>query len=77
MNETGRGIAIGLGLLTLAGLVCSGDDDNAGKWVFKALVIAFVAVIVIALTASVCKHAQESIEASKHERGLSPTPDKK
>jgi predicted membrane channel-forming protein YqfA (hemolysin III family) len=73
MNETGRGIAIGLGLLAMVALACA---DDPAVWL-RAVLFIFIGVIVIALTASLCKQAEEAIHASKHERGLSPTPDKK
>lgn len=67
MNETGRGIAIGAGLLALAAIGCSNDI----QWGVALILAVFFACIVVALTRSVCN---ESETAQRIAAGLPTVP---
>lgn len=57
MNDTGRGIAVGAGLLAAVAVTCA-DEANM---ILRIVILVFIAIILIALTASICKQADSEV----------------
>lgn len=57
MNDTGRGIAVGAGLLAAVAVTCA-DEANM---ILRIVVLVLIALTLIALTTSICNQADAEV----------------